>query len=103
MWKIRTLPWLDSIKSWSGRTALNLVFSLWISVLRDPSRTCCSADDFDLLIVHALGIIIVDLDLKMMEGAPPVHGFAINGCRIKTTQIQQFGGRGLESQRWPPI
>ena len=85
MRKIRTLRWLDSIKSWSGKTPSDLVYRLWMPVLIDPLCTHYSTDNFDLSAFHAFGIIIVDLDPVMTEGASPVHGFAIDGCRVSAT------------------
>lgn len=72
MQKIRTPRWLDSTRSWSGRTASDLVYRL---VWTDPS--CIRAltypiDNPDLSTFCTIGIMIVDFDPTMKEGPPLV-------------------------------
>ena len=59
MWKIPTLRWLDSIRSWSGRTIPDLWLRTrcWV-----PRGLRILLDGFGLFTVYALGIMAVDLD-----------------------------------------
>jgi hypothetical protein len=73
-------------------------------VLMDPSCICCPTDSFGLYTFYALGIIVVDLDPMMTEGASPVYGSAIGGRRISTAQmLYEYRWGGQKPQRWLPI
>ena len=53
-----------------------------------PDWTDNPTDSLDMYTFHALGIIVADLDPRLIESAPPVDGFTIDGCRSASAILQ---------------